>query len=311
MSFKTFFESQEENSKDGYFLKEKDLSEIEYEVPILRKMSETYNGTLTSNTVIGFRETQEPGRKTPSPLFSNREGFLGLTNPEKKSDFYLYLLPSYYTNSNPNRDPKERNGLTSTVQKLERFGEVEFFPDFFTGQGLRIRFNIDEKMKPGDFKMRSIDQFDNSKNPINFDCNYDSLDQVKSIVEGAIDIILDEAKKVRVIILPKVFAKQKEFSKELKKEYKKTYSELIDRFKEDGFISPSDIDEDILGLTVLKVAKDNPEFLDLLNDLSDDEKRGFFRYASEIFGEKPIIFKKDSINLIQQIYDLKSVWNLI
>ena len=311
MDFKTFFESQEENSQVGYILKEDDLSEIESEVPILSKMLETYNGIPRSRTVVGFNKNQEPGIKSTGAIFSSRNGFLGLSDPEKKSAFYLNLLPPYHGNTDKNRDPKEKNGLTSTVQKLEKYGDVEFFPDFLTRPGLTIYFNIDEKMKPGDIKMRSLDQIDSVSNSIHFDCNYDSLDQVKSIVERGIDIVLDEAKKVRVIILPKVFAKQKEFSKELKKEYKKTYSELIDRFKEDGFISPSYIDEDILGLTVLKVAKDNPEFLDMLNDLSDDEKRGFFRYASKIFGEEPIVFKKDSINLVQRIYDLKSAWNLI
>jgi hypothetical protein len=311
MNFKTFFESQEENSQGGYILKEDDLSEIESEVPLLSKMLETFNGIPRISTVVGFKKTQEPGVKTPSALYSNRNGFLGLTNPEKKSAFFLDLLPYLQGNPDKNRDPWEKNGLTSTIQKLEKYGDVEFFPDFFNRAGLKIYFNIDEKMKPGDLKMRSLDQINSASDSIHFDCNYDSLDQVKSIVEKAIDKVLDEAKNVRVIILPRVFAKQKEFSKELKKEYKKTYSELIDRFKEDGFISPSYIDEDILGLTVLKVAKDNPEFLDMLNDLSDDEKRGFFRYAFKIFGEEPIVFKKDSINLVQRIYDLKSAWNLI
>jgi hypothetical protein len=297
MSVPTFFELIEgEKALDEYILTNEDLDEIEDSIPFLKKMIKSFNGTPES---LSFDGTE----------YDRRDGLMGLLKNYQGFEINL-ISPNYGRNVvNANDSNKVRNGLGPTFSKLEKEGGVEIIPDIFQGI-LRLSFLKDKKLDLGEVKMKPLIDFD-TKHQIIFDCNYNSLFQVKDIIEKALDDFFELCKDVRIVIVPKYFIKNRGFKKELKEEFKTLYLELLEKFKNQGYLSVDDIDDDILGLVLLKVAKDNEEYLEILNDLPDDIKKGFFRYANKIFGEDPIVFGKDSIKLIRNIYNLRSAWDFI
>lgn len=297
MTTPTFFESIEEQKPLGnYTLSNEDLDEIEDSNSFLQKMIKSYNGTPESWSHDGTKHLK-------------RDGLMGLLKNDEGFEINL-ISPSHGRNvANAHNFDKVRNGLGPTFSRLEKEGGIEIIPDIFEGN-LKLSFLRDRKLDFGELKMQPIREFD-EKHKITFNCNYNSIFQVKDIIERALKEFFELCEDVRIVIVPKYFIKNKEFKKELKEEYKSLYLELLEKFKNQGYLSVDDIDDDILGLVLLKVAKENPDYLQLLNDLPEDIKKGFFRYAGKIFGDKPIFFEKDSIKLIQNIYNLKSAWDFI
>lgn len=296
MSFRGYKDFIKESSGEGFFkFTPEALNDLESESPLLSKMKDSFDGKPVTNSRVG----EEIGE-----FWNGRIGFIKIPFSKSENDFTIDLVGGTTT-------PKSnlKNGLEATFKKFENAGEIELLPDYFT-KSLRLSFEFDSQIKPGDLRMHDLYDW-NDRHKMVFSYNAQTYPEIQSVIEKALELAIEKTRKVRIIVKPRLFAEKKDLNKILKKEFEKLYNELIDDFLKNGSLHPDDIDEDLFGLVLIKSTKDNPELIKLLNDLPDEAKKKWFRYASKIFKDEKIEFNAETISAIQKIYDLKSAWNLI
>ena len=160
--------------------------------------------------------------------------------------------------------------LKEYFDALEK-AEIEFIPHYFETSKMRITFTRDKKMDSGKYQLDILGSESSShKNKFrefNVDWNADNKDQVVTIVNKAIEEVIDEIKKVRVMVQVGKKNLPDSLKPTLKKKVLESYKNAVDSFFYKGEV-PESFGED-LGSIIAEIYASDKTILNTIADIED------------------------------------------
>jgi hypothetical protein len=164
--------------------------------------------------------------------------------------------------------------LTEPLKKyfdvLEK-AEIEFVPHYFETSKMRITFARDKKMDNGKYHLDILGSesasHKNKFREFNIDWNTDSNDQVVTIVNKVLEEVIDEIKKVRVMVQVGKKNLPDSLKPILKKKVLESYKNAVDSFFYKGEV-PESIGED-LGSIIAEIYASDKTILSTISDIED------------------------------------------
>jgi hypothetical protein len=162
--------------------------------------------------------------------------------------------------------------LKEYFDALEK-AEIEFVPHYFETSKMRITFARDKKMDSGKYLLDILGSESSSHKSkfreFHIDWNADNKDQVVTIVNKAIEEVIGEIKKVRVMVQ----VGKKNLPDSLKPILKK---KVLDNYKNvvDSFFYKQEIPEDSntdLGSIIAEIYASDKTILNTISDIENDE----------------------------------------
>lgn len=160
--------------------------------------------------------------------------------------------------------------LKEYFDALEK-AEIEFVPHYFETSKMRITFVRDKKMDNGKYQLDTIGSesasHKNKFREFNIDFNADNKDQVVTIVNKVLEEIIDEIKKVRVMVQVGKKNLPDSLKPILKKKVLESYRNAVDSFFYKGEV-PESIGED-LGSIIAEIYASDKTILSTISDIDD------------------------------------------
>ena len=161
--------------------------------------------------------------------------------------------------------------LKEYFDALEK-AEIEFVPHYFETSKMRITFARDKKMDRGKYHLDILGSesasHKNRFREFNIDWNADNKDQVVTIVNKAIEEVIDEIKKVRVMVQIGKKNLPDSLKPTLKKKVLERYRNAVDSFFHKGEV-PESIGED-LGSIIAEIYASDKTILNIISDIEDE-----------------------------------------
>jgi hypothetical protein len=160
--------------------------------------------------------------------------------------------------------------LKEYFDALEK-SEIEFIPHYFETSKMRITFVRDKKMDNGKYLMDIIESESSSHKArfreFHIDFNADNKDQVVTIVNKAIEEVIGEIKKVRVMVQVGKKNLPDSLKPSLKKKVLESYKNAVDSFFYKGE-SPESMGEN-LGSIIAEIYASDKTILSTISDIED------------------------------------------
>ena len=162
--------------------------------------------------------------------------------------------------------------LKEYFDALEK-SEIEFVPHYFETSKMRITFVRDKKMGNGKYQLDTIgsesESHKNKFREFNIDFNADNKDQVVTIVNKALEEVIGEIKKVRVMVQVGKKNLPDSLKPILKKKVLESYKNAVDSFFYKGEV-PESIGED-LGSIIAEIYASDKTILSTISDIEDED----------------------------------------
>ena len=160
--------------------------------------------------------------------------------------------------------------LKEYFDALEK-SEIEFVPHYFETSKMRITFVRDKKMDSGKYLLDILGSESSSHKAkfreFHVDFNADNKDQVVRIVNKALEEIIDEIKKVRVMVQVGKKNLPDSLKPILKKKVLESYKNAVDSFFYKGKV-PESVGED-LGSIIAEIYASDKTILNTISDIED------------------------------------------
>lgn len=161
--------------------------------------------------------------------------------------------------------------LKEYFDALEK-AEIEFIPHYFETSKMRITFTRDKKMDNGKYMLDILGSESSSHKSkfreFNISWNANSKDQVVTIVNKAIEEVIYEIKKVRVMVQIGKKNLPDSLKPTLKKKVLESYRNAVDSFFYKGEV-PESIGED-LGSIIAEIYASDKTILNTISDIEDE-----------------------------------------
>ena len=161
--------------------------------------------------------------------------------------------------------------LKEYFDALEK-AEIEFVPHYFETSKMRITFARDKKMDNGKYLLDILGSESSSHKAkfreFHIDFNADNKDQVVTIVNKAIEEVIDEIKKVRVMVQVDKKNLPDSLKPTLKKKVLESYKNAVDSFFYKGEVVPESVGED-LGSIIAEIYASDKTILNTISDIED------------------------------------------
>lgn len=196
----------------------------------------------------------------------------------KNSNYYIYAEIS----------TKDLEKYVSLLEKVE----VEFVPGYFEETNkIKISFYRDKKMENGKYLLDIFDaeSLSHKVNARNFQIkwNADNKDQMLDIVNKSVEEIINEIKKVRVMIQVGKKILPDSLKPTMKKKMLENYRNVVDSFFYKGELPESG--ESDLGWIIAEIYSSDKTVLDTISDIKDRETLESILKALEKMGETEVI----------------------
>jgi len=160
--------------------------------------------------------------------------------------------------------------LKEYFNALEK-AEIEFIPHYFETSKMRITFVRDKKIDSGKYLMDIIGSESSSHKAkfreFHIDFNADNKDQVVTIVNKALEEVIGEINKVRVMVQVGKKNLPDSLKPSLKKKVLESYRNAVDSFFYKGEV-PESIGED-LGSIIAEIYASDKTILNTISDIED------------------------------------------
>lgn len=169
--------------------------------------------------------------------------------------------------------------------------EIEFVPNYFETSKMRITFARDKKMDSGKYHLDILGSESSShKNKFrefNIDWNADNKDQVVTIVNKAIEEVIGEIKKVRVMVQVGKKNLPDSLKPTLKKKVLESYKNAVDSFFYKGE-APESVGED-LGSIIAEIYASDKSILNTISDIEDKDTLDSIIKGLEKMGKSDLV----------------------
>lgn len=161
--------------------------------------------------------------------------------------------------------------LKEYFDTLEK-AEIEFIPHYFETSKMRITFTRDKKMDNGKYLLDILGSESSSHKAkfreFHIDWNADSKEQLVTIVNKAIEEVIDEIKKVRLMVQVGKKNLPDSLKPTLKKKVLESYKNVVDSFFYKGEV-PESVGED-LGSIIAEIYASDKTILNTISDIEDE-----------------------------------------